>query len=214
MLLHIAGCHAVMVLLQKFRPDDGAVLAPVPRSQARRVAVSGAVAVGGLLLLFVWQGERIGRAGGAALSRVQLPRAIEPVAYAALPGGLELYLARTRPGYLLYRRVITEHLTGVYQPYDLGVKRYAATFANGFDGNWFVDIYDTPAQLESADAFIQSHGIRYFIIRSDLTALDRERLLEERLASADRIVGQLRPGARLIAEDGNGWRLYQAAASR
>jgi len=213
MLLHIAGCRALMVLLQKFRPDDGAVQAPVPRSQARRVAISGAVAVGGLLLLFAWQGERIGQTGRAALSRVQLPKAIEPVAYAALPGGLESYLARTRPGYRLYRRIITEHLTGVYQPYDLGVKRYAATFANGLDGNWFVDIYDTPAQLESADAFIQSHGIRYFITRNDLTALDRERLVEEKLSSADRIVGQLRPGARLIAEDENGWRLYQSATA-
>lgn len=211
MLMHAAGCYAVILILEKFRPVVPAGEATPVRLPLPRLALAAGALLLAITALAVWRGQEAVRAVQARLAPMHLPKAVEPVIYAFLPGGVDLYLERTRPGYLLYRRVIERNLRGVYQPYDLGVKRYAATYNNSIDGNWFVDIYDTPADLATPEEFVASRGIGYFITTGSLDELERDRLTPARLAAADRVVEILKPGARLLLEDANGWKLYQAA---
>jgi hypothetical protein len=214
MLMHATGCYAVILMLEKFRPGApaGTITPPLPvRLPLPRLALAAAVAAILFLAVAGWRGREAAAAIQTRLATMRLPKAVEPVIYAFLPGGADRYLERTRPGYALYKRVITDNLRGVYQPYDLGVKRYAATYNNSVDGNWFVDIYDTPAGLAAPGEFAASRGIGYFITVAGLDELERDQLTPARLAAADRVVESLKPGARLLLEDANGWKLYQVA---
>jgi hypothetical protein len=216
MLMHATGGFALILMLEKFRPARPASGAPLPdplRLSLPRLALAAGVAALLLAAVAGWRGQKAAAAIHARLAPMRLPKAVEPVIYAFLPHGVDRYLERTRPGYALYKHVVAGNLRGVYQPYDLGVKRYAATYNNSVDGNWFVDIYDTPVGLATPGEFAASRGISYFITVPGLDELERDRLTPARLAAADRVIESLKPGARLLLEDANGWKLFQVAAS-
>jgi len=87
-------------------------------------------------------------------------------------------------------------------------------YNGGRDGDWFVEIGETPRQLNSVQTFIKDKEIRYFIVRDDLLPIEIERLGPERLAVAARVIDTLKPGAELLVQDSRGWKLYKAGAGK
>jgi hypothetical protein len=128
--------------------------------------------------------------------------------YAAFrPNGLEPYLAKNREGYLIYQYIVRHNLKHVFQPFHHSHRLYAKIYNGGAEGDWFVD--DRKSLLSDAQAFIKSSGIQYFVTRPQLAEINVDRIGVEKIQRAYDIVDVIKPGAELILEDHNGWKLYK-----
>jgi hypothetical protein len=209
MMLYVTGIFALLCLLERFPPlrqlPPGLQALLRRRETAYAVAAAALLVVGGLMVR-----HSPARIAESVIARLDLNPIIEPVFDALRPGGIDQYLASTREGYSLYRLVTQQNLRRVLQPYDNGVKLYAAAYNGGRAGDWFVDILDIPAGIDDVPGYIARHQIGYFITRPDLKAVETERLGPARLQAAGKVIDMLKPGAQLLLEDANGWRLYRA----
>jgi len=195
MLLYVTGIYALLFFLERHPP-----LRRLPAwLQARLLGRKAAYAILVAAMLAV----------AVLIARYSPPRIAESV-IALRPGGIDQLLASTREGYALYRWVTQRDLHRVLQPYDNGVKVYAAAYNGGRAGDWFVDILDIPANIDDVPGYIAGHQIGYFITRPDLKPVEAERLGPARLQAAGKVIDVLKPGAQLLLEDANGWRLYRA----
>ena len=209
MLLFVTGCYAFLALLEKFDP-----LRRLPMGwqawllSRKTAAIAAGVFIASAGLMFLRHSPST--LSNTIVQRLNLEPIIEPMFYALRPGGIDEYLASTREGYALYHYVTLNNLHGVLQPYDNGVKLYAAAYNGGLPGDWFIDIHQIPTALDDGKEYIATNHIAYFIARSDLKPVEIERLGPAKLDVASKVIGMLKPGARLLLEDANGWRLYQA----
>jgi hypothetical protein len=95
-----------------------------------------------------------------------LPGWNKPESKAVLePGGLDPFLARTRPGYQMYRFIDDHRLRMVLQPYDLSPGLFRSAGYEGHDADDFVPWWQIPDQRADLDDFPRSNDIRYFIYR-------------------------------------------------
>jgi hypothetical protein len=124
------------------------------------------------------------------------------------PGGLEVYLARTRPGYEIYRFIGDHNLKTVLQPFDNGAWAYQAAYNGGRNGNWILPWYRLPAERADFDNFLRTNDIKYFIYRASLDPIEIERLGPEHVQMAYALFGQILPRSRRILVDPFGWELY------
>jgi len=194
MMLHVTGVFALLALLERFsfkQFQSLGVLLPLRRSKLVSAIKVSAVLIGIIVLVRQYK-YPIGQIAELSV------------------GGVEKYLASNREGYSLYRFVAQQNFRRVYHPYDNGVKLYAGAYNGGKYDDWFVDISQTPESLKDVKGFIAENRIAYFITRPDLKPVEIERLGPAKLQVAKRIIETLDPGAQLLMEDANGWRLYRA----
>ena len=214
MLLQVTGCYALLALLEQ-RPIGWRLpRAVAPLARPRNLAAMAVATAGLAAAALALRGPQLLQAGLSLAARLGYVQAFEPLMYAMRPGGVDQYLELTRPGYVLYHHIAINNLRRVYQPYDNGARVYTVAYNGGRDGDWFVEIGETPRQLNSVQTFIKDKEIRYFIVRDDLLPIEIERLGPERLAVAARVIDTLKPGAELLVQDSRGWKLYKAGAGK
>ncbi|HEY4372656.1 MAG TPA: hypothetical protein VGN52_12085 [Burkholderiales bacterium] len=224
MMLYVTGCNALMLLAEQYLPwwtrarIHAILLSPPLRWLGRptlRIAGSNAamisiVAAAAILNYAMPWGHHPPPVYMRILDKTGAEKPAERMFMLIDPHGLDRYLGEERDGYTLYRYVTQNNLHRVFQPYDNGVKLYANAYNGGRPGDWFIDIGQTPAELGDVQSFVSKNQIAYFIARDNLQPVEIERLGPEKLATAARVIAALKPGAQLLLEDANGWRLYHA----
>jgi hypothetical protein len=126
---------------------------------------------------------------------------------AVLSGELDTYLAKTRPGFEIYRFIGDHDLRSVMQPFDNGAWFYQSAYNGGHNGNWIYPWYQLPAKPADYNEFLRSNDIKYFIYR-ELQPLETERLGPKHVELANALIRQLLPRSHRILIDPFGWELY------
>lgn len=124
------------------------------------------------------------------------------------PGGLDTYLARTRPGFQIYRYIGDHDLRMVFQPFDNGSYFYQIAYNGGRNGNWMVPWYAHPKGPDDIDNFLSSNGIKYFVYRDGLNRVEIDRLGPEHVEISNELFRRVLPRSRRLLVDQLGWELY------
>ena len=134
---------------------------------------------------------------------------IDPIFNSLTPNGIENSLGSNRKGYTLYRYITKNDLRGVFQPYDNGVKMYAAAYNGGQSGDWFMDISEVPQSLSELKKMVVDKKINYFIADVKINPTQYERLGPNKVEISNLFIESLRLNSELIMEDSHGWKLYK-----
>lgn len=130
-------------------------------------------------------------------------------------GGMDHYLAETKPGYAMYRYIGEHNLSRVLQPFDNGAVFYASAFNGGHPNDWMLPYAVLPDDPADTDMFIVRNNVHYFIVEPGLDATDMERLGgADRVALARAVIARLTPHSAMIFNDGLGMSLFQILPAR
>jgi hypothetical protein len=214
MLLFITACFALLITYEIISTQQKQKSIGLIKTFWKKYKLKTVILLGtffGLLILVI----SIGAPNSTkATTRWTFMRAVEPVFAVFTPGGVDKYLSKTRDGYSIIRYVIDNDLHGVFQPFQDGISTYVKVYNGGLNGDWFVNIDNTPADLINCNEFSSKTDIKYYVVRPDLKELDKERLGQQNLQTAFAIINCLQNGSELILEDINGWQLYKVNSQK
>ena len=227
MMLFITGCYSLLLLSNLYsyfainliikifhnkfmcRLQEGCILLASFKSLMFALLLSGTIYV-----LSPWFGYYNSPAFQKVSKKMQLNKIFDPLVRITQPGGLNAYLTQSRAGYAMYRYIGQHNLSGVLQPYDIGVKRFSKIYNGDIHGDQFIDIYQISGEDSDEVSFILKNRIKYFIVRDSLRPVEVENLGLQKLKFANNVIEILKHGSILIFEDPNGWRLYSAGTIR
>ena len=117
------------------------------------------------------------------------------------PARMDRYLAKSRPGFSLYRYIGRHDLKKVLQPFDNGGMFDASSYNGGHSNDWVLDFRLLPATAAQTDSFVVQNGIHYFVDREPVKPIDIERMGPDHIALAKAVIARLKLHARLILRD-------------
>jgi hypothetical protein len=118
------------------------------------------------------------------------------------------YMAKTRPGYAIYRYIGEHNLAQVLQPFDNGAIHYVSAYNGGLPNRWILPSAVLPPDLASLDDFVRKNDIRYFIYQRNLKPEDKERFGSAHMQMANAATAEMLKHAHLLMADGKGMELY------
>jgi hypothetical protein len=125
------------------------------------------------------------------------------------------YMKSHRQAYFMYRYIAEHELRAVFQPFDTANTLLSAAYNGGRDGGWQLPRYVLPLPGSDIDAFIRDNHIGYFIVPPDAgSAFLAERLGEDKMVMANRVVAHMMSRSSVILTDRFGWKLYRFDADR
>ena len=203
MMLCTTAIISAAPLMERILSLRGEVLKDNPRAFRW---LNAAIATGFVILIGAAASIRISTHGFAAL-----PTWISPVAARAVVSGngIESYLARSEPGYLIYREIAQRDLRMVFQPFDDDNNRRAGAFNDYRTKNWLIWYTVLPASLDDLPAFLRKNDVHYFIDQP--SPLADPPLNPQHVAYARQIIEMLKPHSKLLLTDPAQWSLYEIA---
>jgi hypothetical protein len=212
LLLFVTGCFVAITFFEKLSKKGVFQSFQIMKFQANRTKIIFSLML--VLLLagaFAMQKNHL-LISEKMTSQWSFGRTADLIYAAFRPNGLEPYLAKNREGYLLYQYIVRHDLKHVFQPFHHSHRLYAKIYNGGAEGDWFVD--EDKLLLFDAQAFIKSSDIQYFVTRPQLVEINADRVGIEKIRRAYDVLHFIKPGAELILEDDNGWKLYKVRALR